>query len=314
MSQLIINNKLINAPIPTILETIRKETGYRYFRDVRPRGNDNYSCTCPFHKDGQEMNPSCQVFCDEDNPKVEYGYFHCFTCSENAHLYQVVAHCFEEDEEFGKEWLVERFGDTFVTYEKVLTDIVLDTPKENFLDESILDEYCYYHPYMWKRKLSKEIVDLFKVGYNPKSQSLTFPIWDDKGRLKLITERSVNTKYFYIQEGIEKPVYLLHYIKQQGITDVWVCESQINTLYCWSLGIPAIGLIGTGTPKQMELLNKSGIRRFVLAFDGDTAGDKAIERFKKKVRSDVIVEVAKIPRGKDINDLTEEEIKNLQII
>ena len=62
MSQLIINNKLINAPIPTILETIRKETGYRYFRDVRPRGNDNYSCTCPFHKDGQEMNPSCQVF------------------------------------------------------------------------------------------------------------------------------------------------------------------------------------------------------------------------------------------------------------
>lgn len=313
MSQLVINNKLISAPIPTILQTIRQETGFRYFRDVRPRGNDNYSCTCPYHKDGQENNPSCQVFCDETNPKVEYGYFHCFTCGANEPLYKVVAHCFDENDEFGKDWLVERFGDIFVRYEEVLTDIVLDTPKETFLDESVLDEYCYYHPYMWKRKLSKEVVDLFKVGYNPKSQSLTFPIWDERGRLKLITERSVNTKYFYIQEGIEKPVYLLNYIKQQGITDVWVCESQINTLYCWSLGIPAVGLIGTGTPKQIEALNKSGIRRFVLAFDGDTGGDKGIQRFKKYIRSDVIVEVAKVPRGKDLNDLSEEEIKNLEI-
>ena len=40
MSQLIINNKLISADIKTILEQIRKETHYRYFKDKESKGNN----------------------------------------------------------------------------------------------------------------------------------------------------------------------------------------------------------------------------------------------------------------------------------
>lgn len=63
----------------------------------------------------------------------------------------------------------------------------------------------------------------------------------------------------------------------------------------------------------MEILNKSLIRHYILAFDGDDAGDRAIARFKNKIRKDVFVDVMKIPRGKDLNDLSKEEIENLEI-
>ena len=245
--ELIIDNKLIDAPMTTILETIRKECGGRFFKDIKARV-DNYSVTCPCHKNGNESRPSCQVLDATNDPKVERGFFHCFTCGLNLPLYKVVNHCFDESGDFGKEWLVERFGNTFVDYStNALTDIELEKPQETYLDSSILNEFNYYHDYMWKRKLSKDVVDEFCIGYNPKTQAIVFPVWDEYGNLKMLTERSVNTKRFYIQEDVDKPVYLLNFIKKKGISKVLVCESQINTLYAWSIGIPAIGLIGTGT-------------------------------------------------------------------
>ena len=311
---LVINKKLINEKIPVILDTIRRETGFKFFKQVKPGNSDNYSCTCPFHKDGQENHPSCQVFAGDHSAETEYGYFHCFTCGTNAHLYEAVGYCFGESAEFGKEWLVERFGNTFVQYVDTLTDIIIDKPKEEFLDESILNQYAYYHPYMWQRKLSKEVVDKFKVGYNQKTNCIVFPIWDERGNLKMTTERSVVSKNFYIQEDIDKPVYLLNYIIKEHHTTCYVVESQINALTLWSWGLPAVALIGTGSSKQYPKLNKSGVRNFILAFDGDEAGDRGIERFKRNIRDDVMVSVVKIPRGKDVNDLTEEEFRNLKII
>lgn len=311
--QLIIGNKVINAPITDILETLRKETGYRYFREVKLKGN-NYTVTCPFHKMGQESHASCQVFCDEADPKVEYGYFHCFTCGENAHLYDVVAYCFNQNADFGKEWLLERFGNTFIQYEETLTDIILDKPKKTFLNPNILEEYNYYHPYMWKRNLTKEVVDKFQVGFDPKTQSITFPVWDQFNNLVMVTKRSVNTKNFFIPEDVEKPVYLLNFLLQEKQTTAYICESQINALTLQGWGYPAVALFGTGSEQQMKILNKSGIRHYYLCFDGDTPGNKAINRFKKNIRKDVLVDVVRIPFGKDVNDLTEKEFKNLEII
>lgn len=311
--ELIIDNKVIDAPIPQILQTISRECGGKFFKDIKERGN-NYSVTCPHHKGGNESRPSCQVLDSTDDPNVERGFFHCFTCGLNLPLYKVVNMCFNETGDFGKEWLLERFGNTFVEYTtNTLTDIQLEKPKQKFLDPDILSEFNYYHDYMWKRKLSKEVVDEFCIGYNPKTESIVFPIWDESGNLKMLTERSVNTKRFYIQEDVEKPVYLLNFVKQKGIDKVLVCESQINSLYAWSIGIPSIALIGTGTQNQIDILNRSPIRHYVLAFDGDEAGDKAITRFKNRIRKDVFVDIMRIPRGKDLNDLSKEEIENLEI-
>ena len=154
----------------------------------------------------------------------------------------------------------------------------------------------------------------FKIGYDSETNSITFPVWDEHGKLVMVTERSVNTKHFYIPEDVIKPVYLLNFIKKENITTVYVVESQINALTLWSWGYPAIALIGTGSPHQYEVLKKSGIRNYILCFDGDEAGDKGTNRFKKNMSSDVFISTKLIPRGKDVNNLTKEEFDNLPLI
>ena len=108
------------------------------------------------------------------------------------------------------------------------------------------------------------------MGFDKEKNAITFPVYDEKHRLVMITERSVFSKKFYIPRDTEKPVYLLFDLIENNKTTAFVCESQINALYMRSiLGVPAISLFGTGSEEQYKILKKSGIRHYVLLFDGD---------------------------------------------
>lgn len=311
---LVVKNKIIDTPLKIILETVRKELNNGKLKDIKDEYQDNIAITCPSHKNGYEQNPSCQVYTRRDNEDIEYGKCHCFTCGFTASLPQLISFCFKEDPEFGEEWLSERFGTSFRENYLHLPEIDLNhTSFSKPLNEKVLNNLRYYHPYMWQRKLSKEIVDKFQIGYDPNKEMISFPVWDDQGRLVMVTYRSVKDKRFYIDKDADKPVYLLNFIKAENISRVYVCESQINALTLWSWGYPAIALFGTGSKHQYEILNKSPIREYILCFDGDEAGDKGKDRFFKNIRKDVFVSYIKIPRGKDINDLEKEDFQKLFI-
>lgn len=315
---LTVNNKVITTDIEDILKLLQSELTNGKLKDVGYPKGDNIPVTCPCHKDGMERHPSCMIFAKQDDSETQYGFAHCFTCGYAEPLPKFIADCFDEDSaEFGEEWLLARCDTAFLSQVHYLPPIELDRKQiatPTFLDESILRNYEYYHDYMWYRKLTKWVVDTFEVGYDPQKDMITFPVRDTKGNLVFITGRYVKFKRFEIPEKVEKPVYLLYYILQNNIKSVTVCESQINCLYLWSLGIPAVCLFGTGTPMQYELLKKSGIRCFNLMFDGDEAGRKGAARFKQHMPSDRIVIEYRLPPNKDVNDLTEKEIKNLSYI
>lgn len=308
-----INNKIITTPIIDILYQAQRELHNGKLKDIVDDKKQNVIITCPCHKDGRESHPSCNVYSITDNPDIEAGTTHCFTCGYNAPLFKTIADLFEQPEEWGKEWLLERFGDVFIQYKEYLPPIELGKKKISkfYLNEDILLNYDFYHPYMWQRKLSKEVVDKFRVGYDKDRDAITFPVYDEKGGLVMITARSVNTKHFYIPDEVEKPVYLLYDIINRGITSVVVCESQINTLYARTLGYESIGLFGTGSYKQLETLKKSGIRNYILAFDGDEAGRKGANRFKQYMGKDVFITDIIMPPFKDLNDLTKEQFEYL---
>lgn len=313
--KLIINNKCIDTPIPVILKKLKSELKNGLLSDIGEVERDNVLVTCPNHKNGMERHPSCNIYCREDNPNVEYGKVYCFTCGYTASLPQFVGKCFEETEAFGKEWLLENFGTSYNSNYLCLPEINIYKCKKNkFLNENELNKYAFYHPYMWKRKLSKNVVDYFKIGFDSKSNSITFPVWDSSNRLVMITRRNVDSKIFNIPKDVEKPVYLLNEVIKQGYKKVYVAESQINVLTLWSWGYPAIGLFGTGSKYQYEILNKCPIRNYVLCFDGDTAGQKGTERFLQNIRKDVLVSSKKIPFTKDVNDLTKTEFDNLNLV
>lgn len=311
--ELVINNKVIDAPVYDILKQVHKETNGRYLNTIIDKG-DNVFIQCPFHSDGKEKHPSCTVFARDDDKYTDKGITHCFACGISVPLFTLVGHCFDQDDEFGKEWLVQRYSNIFIEKQTYLPEIQIGKPKETALDESILDQFAYFHPYQFQRKLSQEIILKYKVGYDKETDSITFPVWDEHNRLKFITKRSVKTKQFFIPQGVKKPVYLLNFMLKENRDTVFVCESQINALYLNTLGYPAVALIGTGTRDQYEILNKSPIRHYILAFDGDEAGDKGITRFLSNIRKDVFVDVMLLPRGKDCNDLTGEEIAQLPLI
>lgn len=309
MSYIKIGNKVITTPIKTILQQLNKESNNRFFKDIKDKGNQ-LCITCPSHKQGQENNPSC--FITDDFSDDMNGVWHCFTCGVSGTLLDLVVYCFD-DIVTASEWLTERFADTLVVQEILLPEIKLEKDKKEYLDESILQEYSYFHPYMFKRGLTEEIIRKFKVGCTPDGKYITFPCWDEHGHLVGIFKRSTEGKHFIIPKNIDKPIYLLNFIKDENITTVYVCESQINALTCWSWGYPAIALFGTGTKEQYKILKRSGIRHFILCFDGDIAGDAGIKRFINNMSDDIMISVKHIPRDKDVNDLTKEEFDSLEI-
>lgn len=307
---LIINNTVINEPIINIVKQLKNEATWDVFSKIQDKG-DYIRVTCPYHKDGHENRPSCSIHASY-NSDLEPGLLHCFTCGEVEPLYKVVAHVLQVNDDIAKEWLVERFGTSII--EKAVEFPSLETIKEEeeFIDESTLNKYAYYHPYMFKRGLTEEVINKFKIGYDDETKSIVFPVWDEKGNLVMITERSVEGKKYHIQANKKKSVYLLNYIIKENKTTVYVVESQINALTLWSWGYPAIALLGTGSNEQYNILNKSGIRSYILCFDGDDAGKKGRKRFIDNVNKNVFILSKDIPEGKDVNDLTKEQFDALR--
>lgn len=311
MSFLRIGNKIITTPLTTILEQLRKETGNKYLHDIKV-SNKDLRITCPFHGDGKEKNPDC--FINNDPYDKLYGVFHCFACGSKGFITDIVNKCFGQVGNFGQTWLVNNFADIFVEQEYALPEIDLSSNHKQYLDSSEIDKYKYFHPYMFKRHLTEDVIRKFSVGYDDVDKTIVFPVWDANDHLVFFTRRSVNSKYFYIPTGVDKPVYLLNFIIKEHITKVIVCESQINALTAWSWGYPAVALLGTGSKEQYKILNKSGIRNYVLCFDGDIAGDNGIKRFKENMRDDVLISVKYMPRGRDLNDLTKDEFDAIKIV
>lgn len=308
--ELIINNHVIDG-VEQILKDIQEITNSRYIRHINIRG-DNAGITCPFHKDGQESHPSCYVYLRKDNDEVPYGFFRCFTCGTQGNLDYLVAHCLNCTIEDAREWLIDNYSNALVESTGIeLQEIILTKPKKTYLDDTMLEQFAFFHPYMFQRKLTKEVIIKFKIGWNRETDAITFPIWDEYGRLIGISERQIKNKFFHLPEGLGKPIYLLNFIIEENITEVYVVESQIDALYLWSIGKPAIALLGTGSKAQYNILRKSGIRFFHLAMDGDLAGRQGMKKFIKAMPSYVFVDVCILPDGKDINDLSKEEIENL---
>ena len=318
MNAIKIDNYIIKTPIKDILGDIKQALNNQKLHTIRKKG-DSIMVTCPHHSEGQESHPSCGIYIGKKQEK--YGHFNCFTCGKHGDFVTFTALCFNISYDEAKEWLIKKYGTLNTDLNSKILDLVNEEfffkPKaeETFLDESVLDTFQSYHPYMDKRKLSKKVCETFKIKYDPASESLVFPVWDELGNLVMLTRRSVKNKKFLIDKEKEKPVYLMNEIRKRALTEVTVCESQINALTLWGWGIPAVATFGCYiTDQQMDIFNHSGLKHIYLAFDGDEPGRKGIRNFIKHIRPGIFVDVCILPNNRDVNDLSEAEFDSLTII
>lgn len=328
---MVINETIFNVDMIDILNELKSQlalNGVNLFAEIKESGNNVMTC-CPYHKGGQEKKPSAG-FLKSD------GTFHCFTCGETHTLPEVISHCFGKDDYgvFGWNWLLKNFltveveerKDVELDFERSQVGMVNNSiyrrsnhtsePSVKFVSEEELDSYRYYHPYMYKRKLTNEIIELFDIGYDKDTECITFPIRDIYGNTLFVARRSVNYKYFNYPSGAEKPLYGLYEIYNSNPlfmpSEVIVCESMLDALTCWVYGKYAVAMNGLGTELQFKQLRELPCRKLILATDNDDAGMKARDRIRSNVKNKLITEYI-LPSGrKDINELSKEEFDKLK--
>ena len=313
MRQLIIDNYVINKPIEEILTLLKLSLTNGKLKDIENKGDD-ILVTCPHHDGGHEKTPACNIYIGNDT-KLPYGYFNCFVCGEKGSFLKFVAECFDAPESYAKAWLLKNFGGELVAKNLFMGEpIVLNRNKgiKKHLDESVLDQYQTWNPYLAKRKLSREICELFKVRYDPKYRQVIFPAYDIKGNLVMLAKRSIDVKSFYLDKDVEKPVYCLDYIMKNNIKTVLITEGPFDCLTGWEYGFPTIATFGKISDYQIEQINKSCINIIYAAFDNDAAGRSFLETLKRKLTKRIIVIETKFPANKkDVNDLSKEELQEI---
>ena len=322
-----------------VLEELRDQlalNGINRLKDMR-RLNDSIQVTCPFHKGGQESKPSCGITINDikkGDRVVKAGTVHCFTCGYISSLEEMISRLFGKEDfgAFGSQWLRKNF--LTVEYEN-RPDIELDLGRstgksENkikYISEEELDSYRYTHPYMYKRKLTDEVIDMFDVGYDADFQlktkngvnhiqCITFPIRDITGGTLFVARRSVKGKFFHYPNGVLKPVYGLYELSllETFPEEIIICESIMNCLTCYVYGKYAVALNGTGTDYQYKQLKELPCRKFILGLDPDKAGNNGRKKLHNYLGRTKMVTDLIIPEGKDINDLTKEEFDSLEEI
>ena len=294
----------------TILEELKSQlavNGVYLFSQIKELPQD-IMVSCPFHKEGQERKASCGIRKDD-------GFLHCFACGETASLAEMISRCFGVYDlgQYGLTWLRDNFLGEILQSREFGIDLARDsdnTVLTTFIKDEELNSYRYYHEYMFKRKLTEEIINKFDIGYDWKTNCITFPVRDINGNCLFVARRSVVSKFFNYPTNIEKPLYGIYELPKNA-DEVIICESMINALTCYVYGKPALALNGTGTDYQIEQLKKLNVRKYILALDPDEAGRKGTTKLRKGLQGKKIVTEYRIPAGKDINDLTEDEFKNL---
>lgn len=314
-----LDKKEISADVYDILLQLREYISNRdnitMLKDIKD-GPDNVMITCPFHKHGEERRPSCGVS-KIDKDSTPAGMVHCFTCGKTLFIDKLISTVlgYEDDGEEGRKWLLNNFD---ITLTRKIANKVLKRSKENnsegiqYISERLLQEYRYYHPYMFKRGLTEEIINRYDIGYDKINDMITFPVRDRQGRCLFIAKRSVKGKMFILPSERDKPLYGVYELNYND-PDLYICESFFNALTLAKWGMNAIAMMGTGSKTQYDLINRLPFRTIHLCLDGDFAGRMGTKKLLSNIVNTKIVLAHTLPEGKDVNDLDEETFRNLEV-
>lgn len=349
---MIINDVQFNCELEDILTELISQLRANNINLIQKHkdGPTHIQICCPYHSNGMERRPSAGL-------RKSDGIFHCFACNETHSLSEVISHCFGHDDDvvgkFGWQWLLRNFAtvqieerkDISLDFSRYSTNSSLGISNRNgsgvcdrgvsFVTEQELDKYRYFHPYMYKRGLTDEIIELFDIGYDASTKSITFPVKDINGNCLFIARRSVVSKFFNYPEGVEKPLYGLYelwktykntldsyrydelkmYDFLKFPKEVIVCESMLDALSFWTVGKYAVALNGVESELQIKQLKELPCRKIILATDSDEKGMLARQRIRKKIGNRKLITEYIFPKGrKDANECTKEELLSLQEI
>ena len=203
--------------------------------------------------------------------------------------------------------------------DKFELNIKLDLPEEyRTFDLNNFDYWRYKSDYLNNRGITDKAQSAFRIGYDHGNKAIAIPYHDIDGKVINIKFRKVSRKqFYYLPDGqaIGNHVYGLHMIKRAKATKAFVVESEIDCLYLWGYGIPAVAMGSANMSKrQEELLDLSPLTDLVLAFDNDPAGRRVTRNAQNRLSGKYGLQKLQFPQNcKDVNDIPKNKIKSQEL-
>jgi Toprim-like/CHC2 zinc finger len=132
------------------------------------------------------------------------------------------------------------------------------------------------HPY-WLRRVGEVAARRFRLGSDPESEAVTYPLRDSVGQVLGVVRRSLTDggpKYRY-PAGIDMGRLLFNYSTDQRRAVVLV-EGALDAIALWNVGVDAFAIYGSRlSVDQVRLVDKVDPEFVYTAYDADDAGWQA---------------------------------------
>ena len=263
-------------PEQTLLEILEANFG-----KVKVKGNYGY-IQSPFND--KDKNPSCSVLL-QDTEKFTEGFFKDFSTGRSGNIYALlgIPHDYKMKDKYKK--LPE-----------------LESPSEPKFHISKFE----YSPskYLFSRGISYEVQERFKV--HEYSDRVSMPVFDKDGYFIYDVSRLTMQKGYANSVPTDAIPAFLHEIKSADL--VFVCESMIDAMTFYTVGLKAIALNGAANHNKIGEVFKDHFGKIVLALDPDEVGQENAALIMTKLRGKDVINCV-LPY--DVNECWTEMLKAL---
>ena len=275
--------------------------------DIEAEYGTDYIIFCPYHNNNR--TPAGEV-------SKESGLFFCFGCQTTRSLVELIMHMTSRTYFETVRFIKSKETETDI--EAVINKALHQIPDFVQYDELLikrLNKQALDSPramtYFEGRRLTRESVIKFDLGYSEKQDSVVIPMQSPDGMSIGFVARTIEGKEFKNTPGLPKSKILfnLHRVKASKI--VYVVESSFDAIRLDQVGFPAVATLGANvSSSQIELLKRyfTGV---VLVADNDDAGMIMAEKLIEKMGNLVTI-IRPDKKYKDIGDMTDDEIRTLE--
>lgn len=159
--------------------------------------------------------------------------------------------------------------------------------------------------YWYKRGFTNKTLRGFEVRYDPKENSLLWPVRDENWNVVGFTERRIppfgGVKYLY-PKGFGRELFPTNMLMGDHVVLV---EGPLDVMWVFQHGYVGLACLGASvTGKQLTWL-KGRVKRLTLAMDNDEVGQTVTPKLVKQLTPYFSVKVASLPMGvKDVQELS----------
>ena len=259
---------------------------------------------CPFHNNSR--TPAAEIH-------KTNGMFYCFACQETKEFTEVIMQASGRSY-FEAARLIDSKSD-----DKNLVEILQQTldKKVEFVeyDLSVIDKLnngalnsSRAANYYKSRKITKDSVITYKLGYSEKQDMVTIPVYSPDGICLGFVGRSVEGKVFKNTPGLPKSKTLFNLHRAKRYDKVFVVESSFDAIRLEQVGVHAVATLGATISKEQRKLLKQYFNQVIVLGDNDEAGQNMSKKMIAYFGTGCIA--PPLPDGvKDVSDLSDEELK-----